>query len=52
MQENVEVSDIVLLCNSDMTRSFWPLAQVIKVHPPKDELMQSVVLKLPSATLV
>ena len=49
VQRNVKVINIVLLYNSNMPRSFS--TSVIKVHLSKDQLVQSVTLKLPNATL-
>ena len=52
MQGEVKVNDIVLLYDSNTTRSFWPLARVIKVYPLEEEIVQSVTLKLSNTTLV
>ena len=45
------MNNSVLLYDSNMPRSQWPLARVIKVHPSKDELVRSVTLKLPNTAL-
>ena len=52
VQGEVKVDDIVLLYDSNTTRSFWPLARVIKVYPLEEEIVQSVTLKLSNTTLV
>ena len=52
VQGEVKVNDIVLLYDSNTTRSFWPLARVIKVYPLEEEIVQSVTLKLSNTTLV
>ena len=52
VRRNVKVNDIVLLYESNTPRSYWPLARVIKVNPSKDELVESVTLKLPNTALL
>ena len=52
VQQNIKVNEIVFLYNNNAPRLFWPLAKVITFHPTKDELVQSVTLKLPNTTFV
>jgi hypothetical protein len=46
VRRNMQVDDIVLLIEDDVTRSKWPMGRVIKVHPSDDELVRKVDVKV------
>ena len=46
VRRNMQVDDIVLLIEDDVTRSKWPMGRVTKVHPSDDELVRKVDMKV------
>ena len=49
VRRNMQVDDIVLLIEDDVTRSKWPMGRVTKVHPSDDELVRKVDVKVASS---
>ena len=49
VRRNMQVDDIVLLIEDDITRSKWPMGRVTKVHPSDDELVRKVDVKVASS---
>ena len=43
---NFVISDIVLVKNENIPRSFWPLARIINVHVGNDGILRSCKIKL------
>ncbi|CAM1298249.1 Uncharacterised protein r2_g783 [Pycnogonum litorale] len=52
VRRNLEVGDLVLICNENTPRSVWPLAIVRETVPSKDGLIRSVKVKTKSTELV
>ena len=46
VRRNMQVDDIVLLIEDDVTRSKWPMGRVTKVYPSDDELVRKVDVKV------
>ena len=42
VQRNLQVGDVVLLCEDDSSRIQWPLGRIVKVYPSSDELVRKV----------
>ena len=49
-KRNLKVGDVVLLKDEGETRSKWPMARVVEVHPSYDGLVRSVTLKVGGST--
>ena len=50
-REDFKVNDIVLLADSNMPRSQWPLAIITKIFAGRDNLIREVELKTESSRL-
>ena len=50
-QRNLQVDDIVLVCDDTSPRNFWPLGRVVEVTKGRDNLVRSATVKTRSSTL-
>ena len=51
-QKNIQVGDVVLLCEENTPRFLWPLGLVIEVKEGRDKLVRTVRVKTKSTVLV
>ena len=51
MQRNIELDDIVIICDDNAPRNEWRLARVSELFPSSDGLVRSVKLQLATAQL-
>ena len=49
--KNIEVGDVVLLCENNLPPNVWLLGRVIKVHNGLDNLIRVVTLKTQNSIL-
>ena len=50
--ENLQVGDVVLICEEATPRYLWPLGLVVEVKVGRDKLVRTVKVKTPSTVLV
>ena len=48
---NVEIDDVVIVCDDNLPRSRWRLGRVVETFPSKDGLVRSVRLSMGSISL-
>ena len=51
VQRNMEVGDVVLICDENLARNDWRLARVVETFTSSDNLVRSVKLRLASSEL-
>ena len=47
---NLQIGDLVCLCDEGLFPTKWPLARVVVVHPGKDGLIQVITVKTAKGT--
>ena len=50
-RRNLTIGDVVIICEDNVPRNKWPLAQVIEVFSGKDGLVRHVKLQLGSSSI-
>ncbi|KRX99145.1 hypothetical protein T4E_10779 [Trichinella pseudospiralis] len=48
----LNIGDIVLLCEDSQTRSNWPMERILELHPSSDGMKRSALVKTAAGTLV
>ena len=51
VQRNMEVGDVVLICDENLARNDWRLARVVETFTSSDNLVRSVRLQIATADL-
>ncbi len=52
MQGDLQVGDIVLVCQSDLPRDHWPLGRILEVYAGKDGHNRVAQVQLAEKTLM